>query len=239
MTDSLFSLYHSGYHQKLKHFCIHAEKQGHRSNHNRHGLCRSSSFGVSKKCQWLSLAPGQDLNISEHTNSWEVYSESIPQHSLWRSIRDTAQMPSEAGKEKLLCSTVQMMFNINAISKSSYTTSTENIRYFFRRGDLLYTCTLMIILNQCVSVSGPEGVTRHRACAVFPCLNPTFFFSLFFPTTAFRQACILIQRTSYLFHHRSAVMPNQCSSCYLDQSRVIQWYPCAQELIAFRKRTLP
>lgn len=79
--------------------------------------------------------------------------------------------------------TLQMMFDINTISEPSYKTSTANIRYFFRRGDLLYTCTLMIILNQCVSVSGPEGVPRHRACAVCPCLIPAlaFIFFIFFP----------------------------------------------------------
>lgn len=94
---------------------------------------------------------------------------------LSESLLDSLQ---KLEKEKLLCSTVQMMFNINAISKSSYTTRTENIRYFFRRGDLLYTCTLMIILNQCVSVSGPEGVPRHGACAVLT--PPSSFLFLFF-----------------------------------------------------------
>lgn len=112
--------------------------------------------------------------------SIQTAGRSTPNQYLNTGYGDLSEtIPSQAGKEKPLCSRVQMMFNINAISKSPYTASSANIRFFFRRGDLLYTCTLMIILNQCVSVSGPKGVPRRRACALRPVLTPPSFFFFF------------------------------------------------------------
>lgn len=63
------------------------------------------------------------------------------------------------------------------------------------------------------------------------------FLSLVHKLTAEKHAptCILIQAWSYLFQYWSAVMLNQCSSCYLGYTRVTHWYPRPQELIPFAK----
>lgn len=138
------------------------KNQGHWLNHIRHGSAHSGE--VRSVSGLVKLQDRISISVSI-----QIAGRSTPNQYLNRDYEDLSETLLESLhklERKPLFSTVQMMSNINSISKTSYKTSTENMRHFFRRGDLLYTCTLMIILNQCVSLSGPEGVPRHRACAV-------------------------------------------------------------------------